>query len=94
LVEKNWIIPSTLQIWYLAICSCLPCCSSTYDIISPVTKMSHVLPTTGWHNRHHSVHLGWTNLSYAVTSASTVKVTTLQNSIPVTPSLYITSFVN
>jgi hypothetical protein len=36
---------------------------------------------------------GMDNLSHAVTSARTIKATTLKNSIPVTPSLCITSFI-
>jgi len=43
--------------------------STCHDIVSPVVKMSNLLPSCSWHNRDlRSVHLGWTNLSHTVPS--------------------------
>ena len=91
--EKQWAIPHKLKIWYLANFSCFPPSRSNCHIILPVKKgqicYQHVSDTT----ETSSYPSGMDNLSHSVTSASTIKATMLQNSIPVTPSLCITSFI-
>ena len=67
--------------------------STCYDIVSPLVKMSKLLPSCGWHNRDLcSVHLGWTNMSHIVTRAPVVKGTVLKNNLLLAPSFCIVSF--
>jgi hypothetical protein len=64
------------------------------NFVSSARGTSNPLPSTGWRKRDvSSMRSGRTNLSHAVTSASTLKVTVFKYSIPATISLCIVSFL-
>jgi len=62
--------------------------------ISPLMNMSNMLLSCGWWNRDtRSMHLGWTNISYTMKSASPFKGTMLKNGILGTKCVLLVSSI-